>query len=199
MKHSKSQVKYVKKRGKICNNALLCFLSQTQAKIMCSYCSAGSFPWSTHGCLFPVCDTLHIHKILILSLVLEILWMKNSFIIPREILQPEIQRPLEITWVAAEEKHLMGKGEGRGLMGKIKAWRKHAFEKQVKRIKTGRKVISSLVQLGSFDCVRGATSPAPVQDELVPDEGSGTFPEDFTKCWIDLGRSPHCTGLACKF
>lgn len=84
-------------------------------------------------------------------------------------------------------------------MGKMKAWRKHAFEKQVKRIKMGRKVISSLVQFGIFDCVRSATGPAPVQDELVPDEGYGTFPEDFTKCWIDVGRSPQCTGLVCKF
>lgn len=92
-----------------------------------------------------------------------------------------------------------GKRGRKRIDGENKGMEKHAFEKQVKRIKTGRKVISSLVQFRSFDCVRGATSPAPVQDELVPDEGCGTFPEDFTKCWIDLGRSPHCTGLACKF
>lgn len=78
---------------------------------LCSYCSDGSFSWSTHGCPFPVWDNLHIYKILILSLVLELLRMKNSFIIPREILQSEIQWLLEITWVAAEEKHLMGKGK----------------------------------------------------------------------------------------
>lgn len=63
----------------------------------------------------------------------------------------------------------------------------------------GRKVISSLVQFGSFDCVSGATSPAPVQDELVPDEDYGSLPKDFIKCWIDLGRCPHCTGFICKF
>lgn len=91
------------------------------------------------------------------------------------------------------------KEKGRGLTGKIKVWRNNVFKKQVKRTRMGRKVISSLVNFGSSDCVKGATRPAPVQDELVPDEDYGRLPKGFTKCWIDLGRFPHCTGLICKF
>lgn len=73
------------------------------------------------------------------------------------------------------------------------------FKKEVKRIKMGRKVISSLVQFGSFDCVRGPTSPAPVQGELVPDEDYGRFPKDFTKCWMDLGHLHIALALYASF
>lgn len=84
---------------------------------------------------FSLCVTLCtlIKKKTILVFALKILWMNNSFIIPREILQSENQWLWEITWRAAEEKQLMGKGEAKGIDGEIKSWRKHVFKKQVKK------------------------------------------------------------------
>lgn len=73
--------------------------------------------------------------------------------------------------------------------GKIKAWRNYVFKKQVKRIKMGRKVISSLVQFGSFDGVRGASSPAPGRMSWFLMKTIGGFPRTSQSAgliWGDL-------------
>lgn len=202
----KSGHEALKQPSKICerqrNNALHCFLSQPQAKIVFSYFTAGSFSWSTHRCLFPVCDTLHMYKENVLRLVLEIVWMNRSFTSPGEGLQPEVQWPLEIIWVAAEENHRMEKGEGRGRTEKKRHEEsRKGFERQVRMTKRGKNLIYSLVQFG-----RQAARIVWGVPRLLPPWGMswflmktmGGFLRTSSECWFELGRSPQCTDFICK-
>lgn len=113
------KVKYLKDR-------VIMHFTASSVKHRQRSCLPGSLLLRNQRCIFPASGTLNRHKENVLNLVLEIPWMSKFFSSPGEILQSEVQRPLEIVWESEGKKNTTenkGKEEERL---KKKAWKENA-------------------------------------------------------------------------
>lgn len=134
------KVKYLKDR-------VIMHFTASSVKHRQRSCLPGSLLLRNQRCIFPASGTLNRHKENVLNLVLEIPWMSKFFSSPGEILQSEVQRPLEIVW-ESEGKKIPQRIRGR----KRKGWKKRHEKKMQKSSwetveERGRKLIYSLVHL----------------------------------------------------